>query len=77
MTRNKRNTRRGRAKRWCFVYFCARRPVYALRGTSVKVWRGMYSDLWLAGDESMPFHPAMYPSRAAAMIAAEHLAGLK
>ena len=72
--KNRRNTRRGRAKRWCFVDFWCGRPIYALRGTSVEVWRGIYSDMWIAGDGAVPFQPVAYPSRAAAMRAAEHMA---
>lgn len=72
--KNKRNTRRGRAKRWTLVGLWQKSPIYTLRRTTVEVWRGVYSMWWFVGDGLMPFEPSHHPSRAAAMRAAEHLA---
>lgn len=69
--RNKRNTRRGRAKRWGRRWLCSHGPVYMLRGTGVEVWRGHFSGMWHVDDE--PFGP-IFVSRAAAMRAAEYRA---
>lgn len=74
--KNKRNTRRGRAKRWA----CARQPGlpvawYRLRGTR---WRVEESDKcdgrWLVFRRTGVSGFYEFTSRAAAMRAAEHLA---
>jgi hypothetical protein len=69
--KNRRNTRRGRAKRWAF------------KGTShvgqwllwPSTWVYTYDDIpgWYATDLRNPAETS-FPSRAAAMRAAEHLA---
>lgn len=76
MTRNKRNTRRGRAKRW--------------RLWSPGIWlnRRQYTPAMVAVKADGRWYVSVCPtphthqhcyrnSRAAAMVAAEHLAGLK
>lgn len=69
--KNKRNTRRGRAKRWGRRWLCSHCPIYTMRGTGAEVWRGHCSGQWHVDDD--PFGP-VFASRAAAMRAAEHLA---
>jgi hypothetical protein len=66
--KNKRNTRRGRAKRWMYNGY----GVWFARGLSLGVFVcGTRRWGWVLDDAR---HQIGFPSRAAAMRAAEHLA---
>ena len=75
--RNKRNTRRGRAKRW-ELWICVRGAVvWRLRGGGEScVWvANTFSGEWIVrSDPPSGTIIAYNPNRAAAMRAAEHLA---
>lgn len=76
--RNKRNTRRGRAKRWAHRFSQSGRSQYRLRGTMVLVMSApVFFREWCAFNVrgGIGRVPVVYTqTRAAAMRAAEHLA---
>lgn len=76
--KNRRNTRRGRAKRWTRRWGTDRRTRWCLRGTDVFVMSApIFCGEWGTFDMGADIgqSPTIYaPSRAAAMRAAEHLA---
>lgn len=76
--RNKRNTRRGRARRWVHQLSKGARSQYRMRGTMVFVMSApIFCGEWGAFDMGAGIgrSPTVYTqSRAAAMRAAEHFA---
>lgn len=71
--RNKRNTRRGRAKRWRFQAL-DRVGVWTHRCHAVCYNEPAFGDVWVVSFRPMLPKGLRLPSRAAAMRAAEHLA---
>jgi hypothetical protein len=75
--KNKRNTRRGRAKRWYRVLFSDGTIHYILRKSRTFVSAGPRGRVDVYSLRACVYHAARMSSRAAAMRAAEHLARLK
>lgn len=69
--KNKRNTRRGRAKRWTRSTICCSRVLRRLRGTSIMVWCRHGGGEWSVFGSKFG---ADFATRRDAMRAAEHLA---
>lgn len=70
--RNKRNTRRGRAKRWTRETLCCARVMRRLRGSSfLGVWPSHDGSEWVVCDGPRAFE---FATRVEAMRAAERLA---